>query len=109
MLVFITGIGTLFVSFILSSNSPGKINRAYGYRTKKSMSNQTLWDFAQKYSAKIFSRIAIFNVILGLILMIFVTYSKEYYILFELGWVVLSILPVFFLTEVKLREMEKSL
>ncbi len=36
---------------ILRLFPPRKINRLYGYRTKRSMQNQKKWDFAQKYSA----------------------------------------------------------
>src|SRR5690625_4031636 len=106
MLVFITGLGALIASLILKSTSPQNVNRVYGYRTKRSKKNQKLWDFAQKYSAKVLTITAILNIVIGLILMIFVKYSNEYYLFFELGWIVISILPVFLLTERKLMEME---
>lgn len=32
---------------------PKNINFLYGYRTKTSMQNQEIWDFAQKYSGKV--------------------------------------------------------
>lgn len=106
MLVFITGLGNLMASFILKSVSPQNVNRVYGYRTRRSIKNQALWDFAQIYSAKILTKVATLNIIIGLILMIFVKYTNEYYAFFELGWVVVSIIPVFLLTERKLMEME---
>jgi len=35
---------------LLSARWPAKrINHLYGYRTKKSMSSQEIWDFAQRY------------------------------------------------------------
>lgn len=108
MLLLITGVGLLFASLILKSQSPD-INNLYGYRTKRSMSNQKMWDFAQKYSAKVFLRIAILNIIIGLPLMIFITYSKDYYIAIELVWVVISCSFVFYLTEKGLKKMEQSL
>lgn len=108
MLVFITGLGTLVASFVLRSSSPQNINSIYGYRTKRAKKNQKLWNFAQKYSAKVLSIVAVVNILIGIGLMMFVTYSKEYYLFFELGWVILSTLPVFVLTERKLIQMEQS-
>lgn len=35
---------------------PKKINPIYGYRTKRSMSSQLKWDFAQVYSGKLLLR-----------------------------------------------------
>jgi len=42
----------IFASIVLLIFPPKKINSIYGYRTKRSMQNQTKWDFGQKYSAK---------------------------------------------------------
>ena len=108
MLVCLSGMGGLFTSFLLRYSSPEEINSVYGYRTKKAMSDPRLWKFAQKYSAKMFGTIAILNIIIGLFLMMFVTYSNDNYLFFELGWAVLSSVPAFLLTELKLRQMEKT-
>lgn len=35
---------------------PKKVNPIYGYRTKRSMSSQSRWDFAQVYSGKLLLR-----------------------------------------------------
>ncbi|MFF2912422.1 SdpI family protein [Paenibacillus sp. NPDC057934] len=35
---------------------PKKINSLYGYRTKRSMKNQLLWDEANRYSAELMIR-----------------------------------------------------
>lgn len=107
MLVFLTGLGTLMASVVLRTAKPPKINSVYGYRTKRSKRNQTLWKAAQKYSAKIFSVVGILNIIIGVFLM-FVTYSNEYYLFVELGWTAFSFLPVFILTERKLIQIERS-
>ncbi|MCA0970894.1 SdpI family protein [Halobacillus litoralis] len=107
MLIFLTGLGCLAASIVLWKASPDNINSVYGYRTKRSKKNKKLWDFAQKYSAKVLCAVATFNIVLGFALM-FVTYSKEYYLFYELGWSVLSFLPVFLLTERKLIKIERS-
>lgn len=43
---------------------PKNINFLYGYRTKTSMQNQEIWDFAQKYSGK---AMAIYGLIFALL------------------------------------------
>ncbi|MFN3967405.1 SdpI family protein [Flavobacterium sp.] len=44
--------GTIFVlaALITLVFPPKKINYLYGYRTRASMKNQQVWDFAQRYS-----------------------------------------------------------
>lgn len=46
--VLMIGFGRYFVK-----GDPGKINRWFGYRTKRSMKNQETWIFAHRYSGKI--------------------------------------------------------
>lgn len=43
---------------------PGKINLAYGYRTRRSMSSQEAWDYAQRLCAGLMQR---FGMILGVV------------------------------------------
>ncbi|RKD69571.1 SdpI/YhfL family protein [Sinobaca qinghaiensis] len=107
MLVFLTGLGTLVAGIVLKISSPARINNVYGYRTQRSKKNQKLWDVSQEYSAKILRLMGVLNILIGIVLM-FTTYSQEYYLFFELGWVVLSFLPVFILTERKLVKIERS-
>lgn len=38
---------------LFTKESPGKINKIYGYRTKRSMANDKTWEFAHKYSGRI--------------------------------------------------------
>ncbi|WLD24789.1 SdpI family protein [Flavobacterium dauae] len=60
-------VGVIFyiVGIIMNIFPPKKINSLYGYRTASSMENQTKWDFAQKYSAKIMSVIGLLLVVLS--------------------------------------------
>ncbi|MEY9141437.1 MULTISPECIES: SdpI family protein [Mammaliicoccus] len=108
MIVLLTGLGTLVASLVLKFSNPKNINKTYGYRTKRSMKNKTQWNFAQKYSAKMLMIMGTLNILIGIVLM-FITYSKEYYLFFELGGAVLTYLPVFILTERKLIQLERSL
>ena len=48
---FIVGIIFLVLGTILYFFPPKKMNHFYGYRTPKSMTNETTWAFAQKYSS----------------------------------------------------------
>ena len=46
------GLIFVIVGLIQLKFPPKKINQIYGYRTKSSMQNQEIWDFAQQFSAK---------------------------------------------------------
>ena len=46
---------------------PKKINRFYGYRTRRSMSSQQAWAFANKTSASIFLYFGILLLVLGIL------------------------------------------
>ncbi len=50
---FFNGLLFIIVGVVLFYFPSKKINVLYGYRTKNSMSSQELWDFSQKYSAKV--------------------------------------------------------
>lgn len=52
--VMMTAFGISFLN-----NSPGKINRYYGYRTRMSMLNQDTWEFAHKCCGRFWKRIGI--------------------------------------------------
>jgi uncharacterized membrane protein len=46
----VTGPLVIIVMLLAKKFPPKKINSLYGYRTKRSMSSQEAWDFAQPYS-----------------------------------------------------------
>lgn len=48
----ICGVVFVLMGMIMYFFPPKKINGWYGYRTGKSMENQEIWDYAQKYGAK---------------------------------------------------------
>ncbi len=51
---------------------PKSINGLYGYRTPRSMSNQTNWDLAQNYWPKVLLKLSIFNVVSQWVLYFFI-------------------------------------
>jgi uncharacterized membrane protein len=65
--------GVLFLSlaFFYLKKPPQKINHFYGYRTRRSMANQEIWDFANRQSAKDFWRVTIVTMIAGVVLLPF--------------------------------------
>ena len=65
--------GILFLSlaYYYVKKPPKKINHLYGYRTRRSMANQEVWDFANRQSAKDFLRVAIATMTLGIVLLPF--------------------------------------
>ena len=50
-ILLLTGACFSLAGYITKRFRPKKINHLYGYRTKTSMRNQEVWDFAQRYSA----------------------------------------------------------
>ena len=50
-ILLLTGGCFSLAGYITKRFPPKKINHLYGYRTKTSMRNQEVWDFAQRYSA----------------------------------------------------------
>ena len=65
--------GTLFLllAFYYLKKPPKKINYLYGYRTRRSMANQEIWDFANRQSAKDFWYVAIATMGIGIVLLPF--------------------------------------
>jgi uncharacterized membrane protein len=47
-----TGLIVAFIGILLLRFPPENINNWYGYRTRRSMSEQDAWDFAQRFSAR---------------------------------------------------------
>lgn len=80
MLIFILTIPVIFtiIGIIFYKLPPKKINKWIGYRTKKSMTDQTSWDFANKYSAKmLLYRFPVFLFFSTLIMIPFYNMPKE--------------------------------
>ena len=46
---------------------PKKINWFYGYRTRRSMANQQIWDFANKVGAEMLIRVGIVTLVISIL------------------------------------------
>lgn len=57
----------LLVYLIFQYKPPKKPNKLYGYRTKLSMKNQLMWDYAQACFSLVFAKISIILLCLGLV------------------------------------------
>lgn len=77
-------VGFLFLclAYYYLKKPPKKINYVYGYRTRRSMSNQDIWDFANTQSAKDFWKVAIVTLIVGIALLLF---DIKFKVLIQMG------------------------
>ena len=53
IMVLITPITFIVFGLLFANKPPKEINDTYGYRTKRSMTNQETWNFAHKYIGKL--------------------------------------------------------
>ncbi|SDC97992.1 SdpI/YhfL protein family protein [Terribacillus halophilus] len=79
-----------------------------GYRTKRSMKNEALWNFGQSYAAKLLVLVGVVNIIIGGMVLVFFPYDNELYIFVELVWVIFSLIFVYCLTEWKLKRLDEK-
>lgn len=63
----IMGLIFLVGGIIWKKYPPKKINHLYGYRTRRSMANQIIWDYANKIGAKMFIYTGAFLLGIGLV------------------------------------------
>ncbi|MFC4636428.1 SdpI family protein [Dokdonia ponticola] len=96
------GILFLCLTYYYRKNPPKKINHFYGYRTRRSMANQEIWDVANRQSAKDLWRVALATMISGLILLPFETTPKVF---IQLGVLLLGIGIAVWHTE---KELDKT-
>ena len=89
----------LLLGWLLKKFPPKKINHLYGYRTQKSMKNQSTWEAANAYSSLVFFKVSLYcffipvvlyflfpqlNVLITIItntlLLLYVLYATEKYL-----------------------------
>ena len=81
----IIGQGLLLVilGVIYATYPPKKINYIYGYRTKRTMANQKVWDYANKIGARMITQVGFLTTAIGLI--VYWLYPGETAILVQAG------------------------
>lgn len=75
----INGFLLFFIGYFYTKYPPKKINHFSGYRTRRSMANQQIWDYANRLSAKMICRLGIMLLFIGTV----------FYFLYEVDIVVL--------------------
>lgn len=70
--IIITGMGLCF-----RRKAPTKINRLFGYRTKKSMRNEDTWKFAHKYIGNLWLVEGLILIILSVVSMLCVIEKND--------------------------------
>ena len=51
----------LLLGWLLKKFPPKKINHLYGYRTQRSMKNQSTWEAANTYSTLVFFKVSLYS------------------------------------------------
>jgi len=100
-------VGPLFVviSLLTLLFPPKKINGLYGYRTKRSMSNQKAWDAAQKISSQVMLiEGLIMSLCAGLGFLFSLTEGLE--VCLSLTFLVSGIVFLFIYTERKIKDLK---
>ena len=105
--------GVIFIvmGYFMSKNPPKEINGLYGYRTPRSMKNQSNWDYAQKLGGKF---MLIFGFVIFLIQITvgyFVSgYTRDQSIVLPIQGTILVILPIIMLLvcEKQIENFEKT-
>ena len=72
----------LGLSWYYKKYPPKKINELYGFRTRKTMSNQEIWDVANKRNAQDLWKFALYLTVLSVLLIVF---KVPYAIFIHLG------------------------
>ena len=67
LILVLTGFLFFIAGLIHYYYPPKRINHFYGYRTKRSMRNLSVWKFAQTYAAKKMQRLGLYLVVFGLL------------------------------------------
>ena len=99
-----TGLIFIVTAIIGTKYPPKGINQIYGYRTKRSMSSQERWDFAQKYSNDLTQKYGILLVLLGFIGYFIKDPSQLISVVIATILVILTCLALFYKTENALKE-----
>lgn len=58
-------------------SSPGKINKVYGYRTKRSMKNMDTWEFAHEHCGRVWWRVGWVTLIVSVLAQLPFMHSSE--------------------------------
>ena len=63
------GLLLIVLGAIYATYPPKKINYIYGYRTRRSMANQQVWDYSNKIGARMIIQVGLLTTAIGLIVL----------------------------------------
>jgi uncharacterized membrane protein len=92
----------LMIALIVYKFPPKKINHLYGYRTSRSMKNETVWNYANSYSNLLFIKICLWSFIFP-VLSYFI--FPEYIILITIVANTLLLVLMIILVEMRLNKL----
>ena len=100
----IVGQGLLLVLFgvIYSTYPPKKINYIYGYRTKRTMANQKVWDYANKIGARMMIQVGFLATAIGAI--VYWIYPNETAVFAQAAVIVIGLILGLVLCEMDLNK-----
>lgn len=112
IIIYLVPFICLIIYLIFHYKPPKKINKTYGYRSKLSMKNQLMWDYAQAYFSLIYVKISIILFILNVLFSIITIFLNVYtyaifgciFFVFQLLWLPI---PIYFV-EKKLKSFYKK-
>jgi len=73
------GLPLIIIGYITKIKPPKTINHFYGYRTRRSMKNQQIWDYANKISSNMLIYAGVVTCIFGLI-PLFISWEHAHFI-----------------------------
>ncbi|MFE4713995.1 SdpI family protein [Paenibacillus sp. NPDC056722] len=107
IITLLIGLITCVTGFIVKKKPPKTINSLYGYRTRRSMKSQLLWDEANRYSAELMIRYGLAYALIGLILSLL--FEGTYLSLVVTGLIFVPFTLLIIKTEQHLKELDEEL
>lgn len=68
----------LIIMLVVKRNPPKKINKLYGYRTRRSMKNQNTWDESNQFSTELMIKSAILTIFFQIIAYLIFDFQVAY-------------------------------
>lgn len=84
------GMFLLLLGVIYATYPPKKINPLYGYRTRRTMANQKIWDYANIIGARMIIRVGFLATAIGVI--VYWIYPNEIAVIAQAGVIVAGLI-----------------
>ncbi len=103
-------VGVIFIvfGFILKKRPPKSVNHLYGYRTPKSMKNETNWAFSQLYAANEMLQLGFILIPVGVVMAYLSIESEFVEAMTSIGMLILLVIRLFIRTERAIERNEVS-